>query len=114
MYYPKCINIPLNAVVFALSESGEREELIELISAFQQKNNRIVSITNEADCTLAKMSDWNISYDLNHVYVNGGYFWTNYKDYTKASDNYNGTGMAGVDVYSRSNKVFGLGVDIHF
>ena len=73
MYYPKCINIPLNAVVFALSESGEREELIELISAFQQKNNRIVSITNEADCTLAKMSDWNISYDLNHVYVNGGY-----------------------------------------
>ena len=49
-----------------------------------------------------------------HVNVNGGYFWTNYKDYTKASDNYNGTGMAGVDVYSRSNKVFGLGVDIHF
>lgn len=42
--------------------------------------------------------------------ANAAYFWTTYKDYTKASDNYNGTGQPGVDVYSRTNKVFGVGV----
>ena len=42
--------------------------------------------------------------------ANAAYFWTTYKDYTKASDNYNGTGLPGVDVYSRTNKVFGVGI----
>lgn len=42
--------------------------------------------------------------------ANAAYFWTTYKDYTKASENYNGTGLHGVDVYSRTNKVFGVGI----
>ena len=42
--------------------------------------------------------------------ANAAYFWTTYKDYTKASENYNGTGLPGVDVYSRTNKVFGVGI----
>lgn len=42
--------------------------------------------------------------------ANAAYFWTTYKDYTKTSDNYNGTGLPGVDVYSRTNKVFGVGI----
>lgn len=42
--------------------------------------------------------------------INAAYFWTTYSDYPKASANYNGTGFAGTDVYSRTNKVFGLGV----
>lgn len=46
--------------------------------------------------------------------LNVGYFWTTYKDYTKKTDNYNGLGMVGQDVYSRTNKVFGLGVDYKF
>lgn len=46
--------------------------------------------------------------------LNAAYFWTNYSDYTKASADYNGTGLAGTDVYSRTNKVFGLGVHYHF
>ncbi len=46
------------------------------------------------------------------ISVNAAYFWTNYKDYTKATDNYNGTGLAGKDVYSRTNRVFGLGVNV--
>lgn len=49
-----------------------------------------------------------------NVQLNIGYFFTNYSDYTKASDNYNGTGIAGVDVYSRTNKVFTAGVDFSF
>lgn len=42
--------------------------------------------------------------------ANAAYFWTTYKDYTKASENYNGTGLHGADVYSRTNKVFGVGI----
>ncbi len=44
------------------------------------------------------------------VSVDAAYFLSNYKDYTKASLSYNGTGFPGTDVYSRKNKVFGLGV----
>ena len=42
------------------------------------------------------------------------YFWTKYKDYTKTSASYNGTGYSGTDVYSRSNKVFGLSLNYQF
>lgn len=46
--------------------------------------------------------------------VNVGYMWTNYDDYTKTVADYNGTGLPGTNVYSRSNKVFGLSVDYRF
>lgn len=49
-----------------------------------------------------------------NVQLNVGYFFTNYSDYTKSSDNYNGTGIAGSDVYSRTNKVFAAGIDFSF
>lgn len=42
------------------------------------------------------------------------YFWTNYSDYTKKTANYNGTGMPGTDIYSRTNKVFGLSLNYNF
>lgn len=42
------------------------------------------------------------------------YFWTTYDDYTKTSADYNGTGMPDTDVYSRTNKVFGLSLNYHF
>ena len=56
------------------------------------------------------------------VTLNVGYFWTDYKDYTKevkatgtpGTGGYNGTGLAGKDVYSRTNKVFGIGLDYKF
>lgn len=50
--------------------------------------------------------------------LNVGYFWTTYHDYTKdvpaGNPGYCGTTMAGKDVYSRSNKVFGVGLDYKF
>lgn len=72
-YYPECVNIPSNAVVFTLSESGEGEELIDMLLAFRQKESYVISITNSPNCTLAKVSDWNISYNLKQIRVNGGY-----------------------------------------
>lgn len=49
-----------------------------------------------------------------HLNLNIGYMWTTYEDYTKTSSNYNGTGLPGTNVYSRTNKVFGLSADYSF
>lgn len=46
--------------------------------------------------------------------LNVGYMWTTYEDYTKTSQNYNGTGLKGTNIYSRTNKVFGLSIDYSF
>lgn len=52
------------------------------------------------------------------VTVNVGYFFSMYDDYTKSvaagKPGYNGTTMPGKDVYSRTNKVFGMGIDYKF
>ena len=62
-----------NTVVIALSESGETERLIEAVNQFKQKNCCILSITNSPVSTLAKLSDWNFSYNLTARRINGGY-----------------------------------------
>ena len=46
--------------------------------------------------------------------LNVGYMWTTYEDYTKTSKNYNGTELPGTNVYSRTNKVFGVSLDYRF
>ena len=51
--------------------------------------------------------------------LNVGYFWTTYKDYTKdvpaaTPGGYCNTTLKGKDVYSRTNRVFGLGIDYKF
>lgn len=46
--------------------------------------------------------------------LNVGYFFTNYAEWTKSSSDYNGTTFAGTDVYDRTNKVIGIGLDYRF
>jgi hypothetical protein len=46
--------------------------------------------------------------------LNIAYFFTNYNKWTKTSSNYNGTTLAGTDVFYRTNKVFGIGLDYRF
>lgn len=43
-----------------------------------------------------------------HLTMNVAYFWTNYKDYNKV------TALGSITTYTRTNKVFGLGVDYKF
>ena len=62
-----------NTVVMTFSESGETERLIEAIHQFKKKNCCVLSITNSPLSTLAKLSDWNFSYNLNTKRINGGY-----------------------------------------
>ncbi|MBR6946770.1 MAG: hypothetical protein IKH53_02330 [Muribaculaceae bacterium] len=48
------------------------------------------------------------------VKLNVGYFWTTYKDYDRSETDYFGTTLPGKDTYSRTNKVFGAGIDFKF
>ena len=48
------------------------------------------------------------------VKLNVGYFWTTYKDYKRSEENYFGTTLPGSYTYSRTNKVFGAGIDFKF
>lgn len=47
-------------------------------------------------------------------HLEAAYFWTNYKDYTKEQPNAENPMLSRTDVYSRTNKVFGLGVTYDF
>ncbi len=53
-----------------------------------------------------------------HVRINAGYFVTLYSDYKKhvdaGSPGYCNTTLEGTDIYSRTNKVFGIGIDYKF
>lgn len=60
-------------MVFALSESGETKELIDMVRQFQQKKCIVLSITNTPASTLAKISSWNFSYNMTEQLVNGQY-----------------------------------------
>ncbi len=51
---------------------------------------------------------------MKNLKLNVAYFWTDYDKYTKEMSNYNGTGIAGTDVFTRTNKVFGVGLDYKF
>lgn len=51
---------------------------------------------------------------MKNLKLNVAYFWTDYDKYTKDMPSYNGTGIAGTDVFSRTNKVFGVGLDYKF
>lgn len=51
--------------------------------------------------------------------LNIAYFWTDYEDYTKNIANYNPSvkpenAIPGTDVFTRTNKVFGIGIDYKF
>ncbi len=48
--------------------------------------------------------------------LNLGYFWTTYKDYERKQEHYMGNPSlpAGSDKFSRTNRVFGLGIDYKF
>ncbi|MDR0988050.1 MAG: hypothetical protein LBM06_01115, partial [Prevotellaceae bacterium] len=47
-----------------------------------------------------------------HLRLNLAYFWTTYSDYTKPADP--AKNVLSTNVYGRTNKVFGLGIDYRF
>lgn len=51
-----------STVVVALSVSGETPEIIDFVDSMRQQKASIISITNTEQCTVARLSDVNISY----------------------------------------------------
>lgn len=71
-YFP--INSDMeNTVVIALSVRGETVEVIKLAERFKLHNCKLISITNQSACTLAKMSDYNLSYYVTERMVGDEY-----------------------------------------
>ncbi len=70
-YYPVQKFKFKHAAILAISESGESEELLNMIASFQSKKYQILSITNSSFSTLSKISDWNFSYNMNFAKKEG-------------------------------------------
>lgn len=72
-YYPIMKDKLKETVVVVLSVSGETKEVINLINQFKISSCKILSITNQTNTTIARISDWNISYQMDIRKINGGY-----------------------------------------
>lgn len=72
-YYPVETFRYQNTAAMVLSESGETGELVELARRIQQTGCPVLSITNSPQSTLARLSDWNFSYQMDHQRTLGGY-----------------------------------------
>ena len=51
-----------DAVVIALSVSGETEQVVQMASDFKKNKCKIISITNKGTSTLSNLSDYNLTY----------------------------------------------------
>jgi DNA-binding MurR/RpiR family transcriptional regulator len=61
-YFPINPQYLHNSITIALSVSGESDHTINHVNSLKEQGNTIISITNHKNCTLAKISDINISY----------------------------------------------------
>ncbi|AGF59115.1 DNA-binding MurR/RpiR family transcriptional regulator [Clostridium saccharoperbutylacetonicum] len=61
-YFPRNYKMYEDSIIIAISVSGETATVIDHISNLKRENSTIVSITNSENCTIAKISDLNISY----------------------------------------------------
>ncbi|WP_226037181.1 MurR/RpiR family transcriptional regulator [Aquibacillus saliphilus] len=58
-----------DSITVVLSVSGETPTTLSQVNQFKQEGSTIVSITNHSDCSLAKISDYNLSYYITTEYV---------------------------------------------
>lgn len=58
-------SIAKNACIFIVSVGGENKEMVKIIEQQRMAQAKIISITNSAKSTIAKLSDANIAYYIN-------------------------------------------------
>ncbi|SDB82097.1 transcriptional regulator, RpiR family [Pelagirhabdus alkalitolerans] len=58
------------SVTIVLSVSGETESTLNQVNQFKQEGSTIVSITNHADSSLAKLSDYHLAYYVSNEFLN--------------------------------------------
>ena len=86
-----------------------------LVSAGGQVSRTAVTDLYQADMSYS-LNSYSIGFGgavniTEKIRVNLAYFFTNYEKWTKEFTNYNGLPLPGKDVFSRTNQVFGIGVD---
>lgn len=58
-----------DALVIVFSVSGESKDTIGHITRFKQGNCRIFSVTNTENCTIARLSDYNMAYYVTYLRI---------------------------------------------
>lgn len=58
-----------DSITIVLSVSGESRATLSQVNQFKQEGSIIVSITNKADSSIAKMSDYNLSYYVSQEFL---------------------------------------------
>ena len=59
--------------VIALSVSGETRQVVDICRQLKERGCTLISLTYRPGCTLARISDLNISYNMEELRVGGGW-----------------------------------------
>ena len=62
-----------SVAVIALSVSGETQQVLDICRQLKDRGCALISLTNRPGCTLARISDLNISYNMEELQVTGGW-----------------------------------------
>lgn len=65
-HYPTESRMLKNALAIVFSVSGESRDTISHLQRFKERGCTVVSITNSENCTIARMSDYNIAYYITY------------------------------------------------
>ena len=68
-HYPTEIRFLENSLAIVFSVSGESRDTIRHTTRFKEQNCQILSITNTENCTIAKISDYNIAYYITYMRI---------------------------------------------
>lgn len=68
-HYPTDSRFLENSLVIVFSVSGESHDTIGHVTRFKEQNCRIFSITNTENCTIAKLSDYNLAYYVTYMRI---------------------------------------------
>lgn len=66
-HYPTESRLLEHSLAIVFSVSGESGDTIRHVNRFKERGCRILSITNTENCTIAKLSDYNISYYVTYM-----------------------------------------------
>lgn len=66
-HYPTESSFLKDSLVIVFSVSGESGDTIRHVMRFKEQNCRILSITNTENCTIAKLSDYNLAYYVSYM-----------------------------------------------
>lgn len=65
-HYPTESRMLKNALAIVFSVSGESRDTISHLQRFKERGCTVVSVTNSENCTIARMSDYNIAYYITY------------------------------------------------